>query len=103
MHRAGGPASHIPRRLGPAPVTTTLVKMVAGLPERWDWRDVNGVNYLLSATRLRVVAAILFPRWECWKLASGSKQTTPRRPSSIHSRLSPAPSTHKVVTVVFPT
>ncbi|CDQ88008.1 unnamed protein product [Oncorhynchus mykiss] len=44
-----------------------------------------------------------FPRRACWQLVSGSKQTTPRRPSSIHSRVSPAPSTHKVVTVVSPT
>lgn len=27
-------------------VTADVGKMAAGLPERWDWRDVNGVSYV---------------------------------------------------------
>ncbi|KAF7699739.1 hypothetical protein HF521_002697 [Silurus meridionalis] len=28
------------------PITPELRKMAAGLPEQWDWRNVNGVNYV---------------------------------------------------------
>ncbi|XP_071781508.1 dipeptidyl peptidase 1 [Centroberyx gerrardi] len=46
LYRAGGPASRIPIRVSPAHVTADVAKMAAALPERWDWRDVNGVNFL---------------------------------------------------------
>ncbi|XP_076002484.1 dipeptidyl peptidase 1 [Genypterus blacodes] len=46
LNRAGGPASRIPARVGPAPVTDQVAKMAAALPECWDWRDVRGVNFL---------------------------------------------------------
>ncbi|KAM9853412.1 dipeptidyl peptidase 1 [Aulostomus maculatus] len=46
QYRAGGPASRIPIRVRPMPMTATVAKMAAAVPERWDWRDVNGVNFV---------------------------------------------------------
>lgn len=46
QYRAGGPASRIPVRVRPAPVTSDLAKMAAALPQHWDWRKVNGVSFV---------------------------------------------------------
>ncbi|XP_008308025.1 dipeptidyl peptidase 1 [Cynoglossus semilaevis] len=45
-YRAGGPASRIPVRVRPTPKTAEFAKMAAALPEHWDWRDMNGVNFV---------------------------------------------------------
>lgn len=30
----------------PAPMTAEIQKQILNLPESWDWRDVNGVNFV---------------------------------------------------------
>lgn len=46
QYRAGGPASRIPVRARPAPVKADVAKMASALPEQWDWRKVDGVNFV---------------------------------------------------------
>ncbi|XP_028321415.1 dipeptidyl peptidase 1 [Gouania willdenowi] len=45
-YRAGGPASQIPVRVRPVPVQAHVAKLAAALPEHWDWRNMNSVNFL---------------------------------------------------------
>ncbi|KAL7637923.1 UNVERIFIED_CONTAM: hypothetical protein RMT77_011536 [Armadillidium vulgare] len=44
--RAGGPASVVRHRVHPAPATAEQKKQASLLPENFDWRDVEGVNYV---------------------------------------------------------
>ncbi|RXG57599.1 40S ribosomal protein S30 [Armadillidium vulgare] len=44
--RKGGPVSTVRHRVQPAPATPEQKKRASLLPENFDWRDVEGVNYV---------------------------------------------------------
>ncbi|XP_063161978.1 dipeptidyl peptidase 1 [Candoia aspera] len=43
--RAGGLNSKVPRQK-PAPLTAEIIKEASKLPKSWDWRNVDGFNYV---------------------------------------------------------
>ncbi|XP_049780745.1 dipeptidyl peptidase 1-like [Schistocerca cancellata] len=43
---AGGKSTWLAERPEPAPVTAELKRRASYLPRQWDWRDVDGVNYV---------------------------------------------------------
>ena len=47
------------RRIHPIPVNTDLAKKAAALPERWDWRNIEGVNFV-SPVRNQGTSDFLF-------------------------------------------
>ena len=46
--RAGGPISVSSNRVGAAPVTEQQRNRIVELPTNFDWRNVNGENYVTS-------------------------------------------------------